>query len=384
MKRGRETLLHPIAEVVTTFLRPLSDRRAAGSRDQKAKGGKKGGGPSSKSGGSNGPKAMAARSLLMRCEYEVLATDVDVSSKSLFLAAEAISLPGVSWRGWRTEPLFYGLEKLIIIVRLCIDEKGGSPDDVLAFLQGLEGVQSARLLATSHGADAFERCSQLFSVRPEGLCSLDLSCLTAKAALALMQSGWATIDDWMPAEVVEGIASISSESMSTRSGGGSDGVAWRSPEPRNARTDVATWLNKDSRPASDPLLAEQLLPKIHALTADLAQLMEGISGRLEIQLACFPAAVNARYQRHTDADANGNPASADRKVTCILYCNPGWDKPSAGCLRLTKADHDKGGAGGTIDIEPIGGRLLVFLSGAMAHEVLPTAADRYAITAWLS
>ena len=37
-----------------------------------------------------------------------------------------------------------------------------------------------------------------------------------------------------------------------------------------------------------------------------------------------------------------------------------------------------------MDIPPIGGRLLCFLSGALVHEVLPTKADRIAVTAWVA
>ena len=327
-----------------------------------------------------------------RCEFEVHSTGDDVSIEDLYHLVESASLHGVSWCGWRSEPLFYGLEKLVVIVRLSGegDLGGGSADDVLDCLRSLEGVQSARLLSTTEGADTFETCSRLFSVPPDSRSpaalrrNLKLPCLTAEAAATLMRCGWATVDDWVPAEVVQGLASIAAASMSARSNGDSDGVDWRMPEPRHARTDVATWLLPGQRPASDPLLSERLLPRFDALSEDLSLLMEGIRGRLELQLACFPAARNARYRRHTDANAVGLPSSDERKVTCILYCNPAWCKASAGCLRLTRADHDKGNAGGTVDIEPIGGRLLVFLSGTMTHEVLPTEADRFAVTAWLS
>mmetsp|Transcript_52848 Transcript_52848/g.102005 ORF Transcript_52848/g.102005 Transcript_52848/m.102005 type:complete len:172 (+) Transcript_52848:1-516(+) len=169
-----------------------------------------------------------------------------------------------------------------------------------------------------------------------------------------------------------------------RSEGRSDGVEWRTPEPRNARTDVATWLKAGQGLANDKVFAEQLLPKFDALAADLCMLMAGIEGRLEIQLACFPANQNSRYHRHTDEHANCRPMSTNRKVTCILYLNPAWVEASAGCLRLTETDHEMGTAGGTVNIEPIGGRLLCFLSGAMMHEVLPTLAERFAITAWVS
>ena len=330
--------------------------------------------------------------VLMRCEFEVLSDGDEVSIEGHYHAAAAISLPGVSWCGWRPEPLFFGLEKLVVIVRLSGDRDldGGSADDVLGCLQGLEGVQSAKLLSATQGADVFETCARLFSVPLDRRSAsalgrdLGLPCLTAQAAATLMRCGWATIDDWLPAEVVEGIASVAAASMRTRRNGGSDGVDWRTPEPRHARTDVATWLTVGQRPASDSKFSERLLPRFDALAADLCLLMDGIHGRLELQLACFPEARHARYRRHTDANAVGGPASDERKVTCILYCNPTWSKASAGCLRLTRPDHDKGGAGGTIDIEPIGGRLLVFMSGAIAHEVLPTEADRFAVTAWLT
>jgi SM-20-related protein len=35
------------------------------------------------------------------------------------------------------------------------------------------------------------------------------------------------------------------------------------------------------------------------------------------------------------------------------------------------------------DVLPIGGRLVVFLSGEIPHEVLPTQKERISITGWL-
>jgi hypothetical protein len=37
---------------------------------------------------------------------------------------------------------------------------------------------------------------------------------------------------------------------------------------------------------------------------------------------------------------------------------------------------------GHLDVAPIGGKCLVFLSGAMDHEVQPSFADRVALTTW--
>ena len=327
--------------------------------------------------------AAPALAASLRCVFEVMPQDGDVRAEDVYLAACRISLPGVQWCGWRTEPLFFGLEKLILIMRLC-DDDACEVDDVLRSLHCLDSVQSARLLSATKGADAFDICSRLFSVTPERVHDLHLPCLTAKAAAALIHRGWAIVDNWMAADVVERVASLAGASLIARNSGSDDGVKWRTPEPRFARTDVATWLTADQPPASDPLLAARLLPRFDALASDLRALMDGVAGRLEVQLACFPADVEARYRRHTDANADGWPMSAERKVTCILYCNPAWTPAHAGRLRLTLADHDKGGAAGTVDIDPIGGQLLVFMSGAIAHEVLATKADRFAVTAWLA
>ena len=40
------------------------------------------------------------------------------------------------------------------------------------------------------------------------------------------------------------------------------------------------------------------------------------------------------------------------------------------------------GAAAVVDVEPIAGRLVLFLSGAVEHAVLPNFADRVAITCW--
>lgn len=317
--------------------------------------------------------------VMLRCEVEALPVDGDVKLEVLYQDAAALNISGIAWRGWRPEPMFFGLEKLIVIVRLTGD---GAADLVLSALDGLADVQSCRLISMTTDADTFATCAGLFSTAIDDLHSRSLPCLSGAGASALMRHGHMIIDDWLPASVIAEIATIIDTSLATRSRGEVDGVQWRMPEPRNARTDIATWVSAGHRPGSDAVFTEHVLPKFDALAVDLCSLMPGVAGTLELQLACFPAASGqARYKRHTDAPANSSPTSADRKITAILYCNPSWEEASEGKLRLTGADHD---GGGNCDIAPRGGRLLCFLSGAMTHEVLPTKADRYALTAWMS
>jgi Rps23 Pro-64 3,4-dihydroxylase Tpa1-like proline 4-hydroxylase len=91
------------------------------------------------------------------------------------------------------------------------------------------------------------------------------------------------------------------------------------------------------------------------------------------------------YRRHCDAVPNS--ASTLRKYSLLLYLNPPtWDpNTNAGQLRL----HFDGGDDVTtnvepnyIDIDPIGGTLVLFKSELIPHEVLNTYAERYAIVGW--
>lgn len=89
-----------------------------------------------------------------------------------------------------------------------------------------------------------------------------------------------------------------------------------------------------------------------------------------VQLARYPG--GAGYARHLDA-LRHDPR---RRVTAILYLDPAWQPAWGGLLRLWEP-------AGVREVEPRGGRLVVFRADAVAHEVLPTAQPRYAATAWL-
>jgi hypothetical protein len=65
-----------------------------------------------------------------------------------------------------------------------------------------------------------------------------------------------------------------------------------------------------------------------------------------------------------------------RKLTAILYLNPDWKAGDGGELRLY-LDDDRDGGGGDgercVDLSPAGGRLVLFWSDEIPHEVLPNA-----------
>ncbi|EAZ79575.1 2OG-Fe(II) oxygenase [Algoriphagus machipongonensis] len=70
-----------------------------------------------------------------------------------------------------------------------------------------------------------------------------------------------------------------------------------------------------------------------------------------------------------------------RQVTVIIYLNDSWSEEDAGMLRMYLPQAN--GSEEILDISPIGGRLVVFLSGEIPHEVLPTNKERISITGWL-
>jgi Rps23 Pro-64 3,4-dihydroxylase Tpa1-like proline 4-hydroxylase len=110
----------------------------------------------------------------------------------------------------------------------------------------------------------------------------------------------------------------------------------------------------------------------------------------------------AKYPLHVD-NPQGLAAGDTRKLTCILYLNPHHEEDTdGGEIRLflpspeTSVAEAKTSSSSssppwrTLDLSPIGGRLLVFWSDEIPHEVLPTTSsspnndkDRYALTIWI-
>jgi SM-20-related protein len=87
--------------------------------------------------------------------------------------------------------------------------------------------------------------------------------------------------------------------------------------------------------------------------------------------------VGSFYKRHLDQFH----AVPHRIVTVILYLNDSWTEADGGQLRMYFPQED--GSERLEDVLPVGGRLVVFLSEEIPHEVLPTLKERISITGWL-
>jgi SM-20-related protein len=91
---------------------------------------------------------------------------------------------------------------------------------------------------------------------------------------------------------------------------------------------------------------------------------------LEMHYAWYPP--GAGYKRHVDRPQNRNT----RLVSLVLYLNEDWGAHDGGALRCFE------GGKALRDIEPIGGRLVAFLTDRREHEVLPATRPRLSATGW--
>ncbi len=87
--------------------------------------------------------------------------------------------------------------------------------------------------------------------------------------------------------------------------------------------------------------------------------------------------IGSFYKRHLDQFH----AVPHRIVTVILYLNESWTEVDGGQLRMYFPQED--GSERVEDVLPLGGRLVVFLSEEIPHEVMPTQKERISITGWL-
>lgn len=199
------------------------------------------------------------------------------------------------------------------------------------------------------------RCAELEAVLAEGL-EGQAGLVPCSALEGLWQHGVCLVDGFVEQHTVsEARAFVIADRAAEGQGRGA--LRWLHPTPHRWRDDRVAWLE-----------------------GELA--LDAVRGGEE-QLACYGPGAKG-YARHRDADASdgsGGPSqgTADRRVTAIVYLSPAWRPQHGGCLRVWPADP----AARPLDVEPLPGRLVLFLSGCMDHQVLPVFNDdRVAYTTW--
>lgn len=149
----------------------------------------------------------------------------------------------------------------------------------------------------------------------------------------------------------------------------------------NLRADRIAWLEAD-----DP---EPALQAYFSLMAEVQQmanrhLMMGLA-TYETHFALYPAGSNG-YATHIDQfrqHATQIPSGV-RSLTAIIYLNEDWPEQAGGALRLYLDEHHQPPEQDArhLDILPLGGRLVLFLSARFWHQVLPAIQPRVSVTGW--
>ena len=171
----------------------------------------------------------------------------------------------------------------------------------------------------------------------------------------------------------------------------------------NIRSDIITWLpiteseNSPSRNADIASILLKLASLTHVLSTETCKLQTPS----HIQLSHF-SSKEANYVKHRDnklkkyfnIDDNylwfSQEEQSCRYITCVVYITPNdWNTSrDGGALRCylgcDDTDDDGFTARNVVDVIPKHGRLVVFKSENLLHEVLPTyRKGRYAFTVWL-
>lgn len=188
---------------------------------------------------------------------------------------------------------------------------------------------------------------------------------------ALAETGYCVLDNIVPVELVQELAAEGSALWSDgdfrEARIGKLDEEQRRPE---IRSDKIHWLNEDqltSVQSSYWSLIDML--RVHINRTLYLGLQD-----FEAHFAVYPE--GSFYKKHLDQFQITN----NRLVTVLLYLNQSWDESKGGQLRIyTNGESEEA----YVDVLPEFGRCVIFLSGEIYHEVLPSKAERFSLTGWL-
>lgn len=190
---------------------------------------------------------------------------------------------------------------------------------------------------------------------------------------ALAETGYAVWDDFLsPAEVLQLRAEArhafrEGDFQAAGVGRGEDHQL-----DRRIRGDFIRWVDRSTMPAGGQFFLDRLDEFIVYVNRTC---FLGIR-EAEMHFAVYPAGTG--YRRHLDVFRRVQ----SRKLSVICYLNEHWTSDDGGQLRMYLPGQE--GKEETLDILPLGGRLVCFLSDRFEHEVLPARRERYSLTGWLT
>ncbi|KNC78176.1 hypothetical protein SARC_09383 [Sphaeroforma arctica JP610] len=259
-------------------------------------------------------------------------------------------------------------------------------------------MSEAELIAMLDGErDPLSVCQQLFvkSYEDKLDAAADLKYLSKSQIQELYNEGYFTMD-WdaslVAATRVEIMDLINTQQIKLEPAGHQPGTVDSTSDDENvessgafcasfdsrARGDSISFLKVDESPVHDTENLSQMIALYKNIQRDLKNVINLKHESAEYQLALYPGR-GTHYEKHRDALPDDGSEWDQRRVTIICYLNSEWKEADGGHLRIYKPPMT---GGDQVEIEPQAGRVIVFLSGAIDHEVMPSYAERLALTAW--
>jgi SM-20-related protein len=184
---------------------------------------------------------------------------------------------------------------------------------------------------------------------------------------SLETQGWACADDLLPANLVSALTEKCQKS-------------WQEGLFREAHIGRGTEKSRHSEIRGDSILWLDSSPAALGFLEWAAQFRRELNQRYflglqseEFHFARYP--VGKGYQKHMDQ----HRGQSQRKISLVLYLNPQWSENDGGELVLYSPEDEKQM---TKKILPRWGRLVVFRSDLIPHEVLPCIQIRWSLTGW--
>lgn len=183
----------------------------------------------------------------------------------------------------------------------------------------------------------------------------------------LAENDWVILDDFLPIELISASRNFLKQKLELdefKQAG--IGALNEFRVEKSIRSDEIFWLERARDRELDVYfgLVDEVIAQLNRLC------FLSISGS-EFHLAHYPP--GSFYKRHLDQfDSRSN-----RLISMVCYLNEKWSPEHGGELRLYASD------GSYRDVEPLPGRMALFKSDVVPHEVLLSKAPRYSITGWL-
>lgn len=196
---------------------------------------------------------------------------------------------------------------------------------------------------------------------------LDGSVNLGRLADTLADQDYIVIDDFLNLEETDDLIALVSLHLNEKNFSAAGiGKGDEYEVDRSVRGDLIKWLD----PATALPSAGHLLGRIEKLMKQLNRLLFLSMVDFECHLAVYPP--GSYYEKHFDHFKNRN----FRKLSFVIYLNKNWLPNEGGELILHRPEED-------VSIFPFAGRMVLFRSDCVEHEVKVTERQRFSITGWM-